>query len=677
MIQDSLWIINQENYIVADTNFYHINELGFSNNKQGVWIDGKISENLTDTLLLGFQRFDLSNFDMFMKSMGIDPDGMINGNLKIIDFYNSPSFLSDIEISDFYFNKEKLGEAVLKTTWNPSDKAFNILGEIIYTGNVGKSKTFEMTGIYFPESIDENFDIDIKLNNYKLKTVEPFIRSFGSNIKGLASGNLKLKGTKEKPDLTGEINLMRSQITIDYINVKYFLADKIYFDQNLIHFDDVTIYDSLNNRVTCSGNIKHNYLNDFNLDLNFDANNIVGLNTTRAQNEVFYGNAMTSGNFRIHGPLDNIIMDISINSEKGTDIKIPVSYSVDVTENDYIIFKTEAKKDTSTQKDYDLDIKGVAANIDLNVNNDADIQLYLPYQMGNIRARGDGDIKMEITPTGKFTMDGEYVISKGYLFLTLQNIINRNFDIRRGGKVSWTGDPYNAIIDVKAVYKIKTTLGEYGPEEDSATRVPVDCVIGLSNNLYDPEIRFSIEFPDLKDDQKQYIYARLDTNDQAIMSQQMISLLVLNSFSSSTGNSGSLSFNTFSLLTNQLNSWLSQISNDFDIGVNYRPGDEISSQEVEVALSTQLFDERVLIDGNVGVRGSENAQKTNDLVGEVNVEVKITRDGRFRAKAFNKSNNNYLYRNYSPYTQGVGVFYTQDFYRFGDLFRKKIKNLKR
>jgi len=315
--------------------------------------------------------------------------------------------------------------------------------------------------------------------------------------------------------------------------------------------------------------------------------------------------------------------------------------------------------------------------MDLDVTTDADIQIFLPYQMGNIRGNGSGNIIMGITPANELTMDGEYIINRGNLFLTLQSILNRNFDIRRGSKLEWDGDPYNAQIDLIAVYKIKTTLGEYGPAQDSATRIPVDCVMALSNKLSDPEIRFTIEFPGLSDESKQYIYSRLDTNDQAMMSQQVISLMVLNSFSYSSGSSGSVGFNTFSLITNQINNWLSQISNDFDIGINYRTGDQLTANEVEVALSTQLFDERVMIDGNVGVRGSESAQNTNDFVGEVTVEVKITRDGRFRAKAFNRSNNDYLYRSYAPYTQGVGVFYTQEFSKISDLFQRKKRKEKK
>jgi hypothetical protein len=311
------------------------------------------------------------------------------------------------------------------------------------------------------------------------------------------------------------------------------------------------------------------------------------------------------------------------------------------------------------------------------VTNEAQIQLFMPYNMGNIRTRGHGNMRINYLNTGEFTMEGDFKIDRGSFFFTLQNVINRDFEIRRGSKVSWTGDPYDAEISLQAVYKVKTTLGDYGPAEDSATRVPVDCVISLKNKLLDPEIKFTVEFPDLQDDTKQFIYSRLDTNDQAEMSQQMMSLLILNSFTSSSGYASGVGFNTFSLLTNQLSNWLSNISNDFDIGVNYRPGDQVSAQEVEVALSTQLWDERVLIDGNVGVRGNETSQNTNSIVGEVTVEYKITPEGNLRAKAFNKSNNNDLDNSYAPYTQGIGIFYTKEFNKFRDAFTfRQRKNKK-
>ncbi len=198
----------------------------------------------------------------------------------------------------------------------------------------------------------------------------------------------------------------------------------------------------------------------------------------------------------------------------------------------------------------------------------------------------------------------------------------------------------------------------------------------MRGKLLNPTISFSIDFPYIKETDKNYIYSRLDTTDQAMMSQQVLSLLVMNSFYYSSGYSGSLNFNSISLLTNQLNNILSRISDDFDIGVNYKPGDDNFAQEVGVALSTQLFDNRVSISGNVGVRGKDDTRNTNDIVGEVDVAVKLTDDGRWRAFAFNRSNNNLLYQNYSLYTQGIGLSYTKEFYKFSDLFKRKTKEEK-
>ncbi len=671
---DTLWSIQPNNYVLIDSSDITFKNITLKSKKQQIGVLGKISRDPADTLFVHFEGFDLSNFDLLLKNVGVNLDGYINGNLKIIDTYSSPFYLSDLNLRNFYFNGEKLGDADIISEWKPGEQAFDINADFIYTGNIGQRKILGVNGRYYPKRKKDNFDIDIDLDNYRIKTLEPFTRSFSSDLKGYATGKLRLTGSIAHPDLSGEVDVNHASMLIDFVNVRYSFADRLHFDQNRFYWNNMTVYDSLGNQAVVSGSLSHERLKQFYLDMDVKTDNILGLNTTRGMNSAFYGTALASGGLSIHGPIDDLVMDINVKSQRGTNIKIPVSYGAEVINNDYIVFVDRDQKvveEDRTEPVYETNVKGLSLDMEMDITNEADIQMFMPYQMGNIRTRGSGSIILNISPTSDMSMDGEYVIDRGSFFLTLQNIINRDFDIRRGSRVVWTGDPYDARINLTAVYKVKTKLGDYGPQEDSATRVPVDCIISLSNRLLDPEIRFSIEFPDMKDDTKQYIYSRLDTTDQAMMSQQMISLLVLNSFYQGSGYSGSVGFNTYSLLTNQLNNWLSGISNDFDIGVNYRPGDAISAREVEVALSTQLWDDRVLIDGNVGVRENTNTQNTNNIVGEVTVEVKITPDGKLRAKAFNKSNDNLLYKNYAPYTQGVGIFYEFNKFSLRNLFGKK------
>ena len=127
---------------------------------------------------------------------------------------------------------------------------------------------------------------------------------------------------------------------------------------------------------------------------------------------------------------------------------------------------------------------------------------------------------------------------------------------------------------------------------------------------------------------------------------------------------------------------LSRISDDVDIGFNYKPGDNVSQEEFEVALSTQLFDDRLTIDGNFGMTYDRSEQSASNIVGDVDIGYKLTPDGQWVLKVFNHSNVNswYNYSNYdqtSPYTQGVGIAFRKDFNKLSELFESKKKSKKK
>jgi hypothetical protein len=296
--------------------------------------------------------------------------------------------------------------------------------------------------------------------------------------------------------------------------------------------------------------------------------------------------------------------------------------------------------------------------------------------MGNIKGKGSGDLRLGVNPQGDFTMTGDYVISKGKFFFTLEKLIGREFEIVEGSKIAWTGSPYDATVKIKAIYPVTTKLNGLRLQTDSTsvyqTSVQVECIIELQNELFNPDIKFSIDFANVAEDVKQIIYASLDTTDQSVMSQQMLSLLVLGSFSYAS-NSANIESTGFKLLSKQLSGWLSKISKDFDIGINYQPGSNITQEELEVALQTQLFDDRLSIDGNFGVRGTTTAQNTSSVVGDILVEYKITNDGRFRVRAFNRTNDISFLEDNAPYTQGVGIFYRKEFEKFGKLLKSEKK----
>jgi hypothetical protein len=269
-------------------------------------------------------------------------------------------------------------------------------------------------------------------------------------------------------------------------------------------------------------------------------------------------------------------------------------------------------------------------------------------------------------------------------------VINKKFEIERGGTIAWNGDPYDAILNLNAIYRLKASLAElYANSVENADynqRIPVLCKINLTNSLNNPDIRFDIELPTtedrVRDEVKQYISSEEDLN------KQILSLLVLGKFytpeylrgsytSTGSGLMGSTASTASELFSNQFSNWLSQISNDFDIGFNYRPGNEITNNEIEFALSTQMFNDRVSINGNIGNNSSLRTTSNNstNLVGDADINVKLTNNGKLQLKAYNHSNNNLIYET-SPYTQGVGISYREDFNDFGELWQKMTKIFK-
>ena len=677
ILNDSLWIISPGNYISLDSSSITIRDIEFIGGEQKLGIDGIVSKDPADTMKICFKKWQISNFDIIINNDNLDFDGVINGDVKFSGLYNTPNIFSDIKIKDLYFNNVILGDAFLKSCWEPKHHSVFLDAEIIYSGNVGTSKTLDVQGYYYPERTNQNFDIDITLENYKLKTLGPFVSSIFSKLDGVTSGKLKLDGTISKPYLNGKLKLMRTDFVIGYLNTKYSFAHEVEFNKKEISFDNVTVYDNLGNTALCHGKISHNYFKDFRIDLEIKANDFICLNTNRYQNDIFYGNAVASGLVNIFGPFNDITINVNADTKKGTDVFIPLGSSIDVSQNDYIIF-VNTGEDTTEIKKPAPSVIGLTLKLVLDVSDDAEIQIFLPEQMGNINARGNGKIRIDLSNAGEFTINGDYFISQGNFLLTIQNLIRKKFEILRGGKISFTGNPYNADIMIRALYKVKTSITGLSNTLDelyAGQRVNVDCILGLRDKLTNPDIFFSIKFPNLEEEIKQNIFAILDTTDEALMNQQMISLLILNSFNYNT--TASLGASSFNLISNQLSNWLSQISRDFDVGINYRPGDELTEDQIQVSLSTQLFDDRLLIDGDVGVSSGDNSQNASNIVGDVYIEYKLRPDGRVRLKSFNRSNNiNYL-EDIAPYTQGVGIFYRKEFNRFNEIFQRKKRKQKK
>jgi len=689
VLEDSLWQINKDNEIIVDSTSFAFQNVVFSNANHSLGIRGKLSENENDKLFLDIKGFDLSYFNVFTSQAGVLLKGNIEGNAVVSNVYENLIFDTDFDVTGIAVNGTELGQLKLFTKWDGSNESIKIDSRL----RPGINEYVNVQGYYFPKRKVNNLNLGVDAKSLSLLRIEPLIASFISDMEGAATASLRITGSTSAPEMEGELQLDSAAFRLNYLNTFYRLgAEPIVIGRDKFQFNKLQITDLKGHNAFLDGSIGHTAFQKYTFDLGIEAKNFQFLNTKAADSDLYYGQAYLTGDVKLEGTPQNILIDIKAKTNKGTKFFIPLSGSTEVSESNFITFVNRDSSQISFEEDEKVDLTGIQMNFALEVTDDAAVEIIFDEKVGDIlKAKGNGNLQLEINTLGNFNIYGEYVISEGDYLFTLQNIINKRFKIESGGNIVWNGSPNEARVDLNAIYRLRATPYDLVSAVDTSARykkrVPVDCSLRMLGNVFTPNISFDVNLPSLPESDVANQLLDKNTLSEQEMNQQIFSLLLINRFvppDQQVHTAGIGSSSSSEVLSNQLSNWLSQISNDFDIGFNYRSGDEISAEEVEVALSTQIFNDRVILEGNVGVSGNnpQADQNTNAVVGDFNVEYKINEDGSVRAKVFNKANDyNQVNANNSPYTQGVGIFYRKEFDTFGEfmrsIFSKKSKGQKK
>jgi hypothetical protein len=319
-------------------------------------------------------------------------------------------------------------------------------------------------------------------------------------------------------------------------------------------------------------------------------------------------------------------------------------------------------------------------NFTLDVTPDADIELVMdPVAGDKIKGYGSGSLQIEYGTKTDLRMYGLFNILKGNYNFSLQQLIHKDFKIREGSTVAFRGDPYYADLNIDAIYSVTANIGDLDPSligESARTNIPVNCVLLIKGMMQQPSVSFDLELPGSNTELERKVKSYINTED--MLTRQIVYLLVLNKFHPSDFGQASRA-NEFSAVTSaaissQISGILNAITDKVQIGTNIRASQEgFNETEVEMLLSSQLFDNRLLFNGNFGYKNNPNVK--NVFVGEFDIEYLLTRTGEFRLKAYNHANDMYRYLKQSLTTQGFGFMYKRDFSSFSDLFMRKPKPL--
>ncbi len=676
-INDSLWEVSPSNFIDIIDGRVTLSNIMFSHNRQSLRLDGYVPLAAQDTLDVQLRNFDISNLDVLIQRLGIDLDGFISGDAFISNLNESPMVLADLSIDSLGLNGDYIGETDVMTSWDNTHKAVDMNATI----NNGSRQTLSVDGTYFMARQTDNLDFYITMDSLQLNLLSPFLTGVVSRMQGFGHGAVSVTGTIEKPDVKGQLRIEKGGCEVNYLRTFYTFNPTIQIDSRTIELKDLVLVDTLGNKARVEGKIQHDHFKNFQLDLKLHPRDFLAMATTFHDNETFYGNVFANGLVSVNGPVNDIDLKINARTRKGTKFMLPLNTTSRISDNDFVVF-VEKKPETEEEVETATEIvkNKLTIGIDVDVTDDASIRINLPGDIGTIDASGNGNIKVGSATKEALTLFGNYVISQGRFQLNLKNILTRTFTLKPGGTISWTGVPTEGRIDVTGAYTVKPSLSTLGVAVDSTSssgNVSVECLIHLKDALLNPTITFGMNLPNASDELAQSVYALIDTTDQAVMTTQALSLLLLGSFSSA-GGSGGGSTNYLDALTNLYGGLNLDVTENLNIGLRYLGGNSNSYDEYQINMKSEFFQNRLLIETNFGVisNNGSNSGNASNIVGEFDMYYKLSKDGRLRAHFYNHSNYNTNYSSFSfdrlaPYTQGLGLSYGRSFDRFSDIFKRK------
>ncbi|MCL2412936.1 MAG: translocation/assembly module TamB, partial [Bacteroidales bacterium] len=692
-----IWQFDPDNSILIDSIGVRFENIRFYNQNdpsEYLSLNGDLSREPNSVLEFSFERYQLSPWAPIIERIGLDFDGTISGNISIFDFYTILRFNTDLKIEDFSINAFNYGTAFLRTIADEE-----VARSFISFSVQDDEKTYLSANGYF-YSVDEerNLDLSISVSDMDLSLLKNYVKTFSSSLTGTFSGELMLDGSLRSPNFHGDLTLDNAVMKVDFLNTYYAInPEKVVFSLDSIIFVNTNLEDMVNRtQATLSGGLHHNRFGNFRLGINVETNNFLALNTTRSDNEDFFGRVFLTGYVNLTGPVENILIDVQGRTERGTELQINYSSRVNISEaNQFIHFVVPERNPeeeniflTYNRAAPDLDVPtNIIVRLDIDVTPDATVffDMDAPPISGLIQAQGSGNLRMNIdSRTQEFTLFGDYVLQDGFydftfedpLGLGLGRLVTRRFYIERGGTLQWTGEPGNMILDVSAVYSTRASLAPVFANQPSTSgntmrRVNVQSVISLAGRMSQPDIRFDFRLPAVDENTRTEFFTAINRDDENEMMRQTFFLLLFGGFTTPGENiafaeniSGEAM--VWDALINQANSMLN-FGDNINFSASYRPGDIHSTAQTQFSMGAQFLDNRLLIDGHVGqgglsrVSGVENSTQT---LMELNVEYRIT--DRLSIRGFNRPNERDFSRG-SPqvgYSQGAGIAYRREFNSF-------------
>ena len=676
VLNDSAWSIGKANikYALAE-NTMLIDNFSLGTDYQLITANGKASALATDSIDVVLNNINLDYLLSYTEaSKAISIMGPVTGQATVYSTFSEPMLEAQATIKNGGLNGVYLGDVIAEAILDRENKCILINGQAI---DSSQHVVAEVKGKVIPAT--KWWGLDITCDSVDISFIDFWTQGIIANPQGRGYGHVKVEGQDRLVWVTGGALAKNAQITVPQIGVTFYMTDSIFMDSTAIRFPEIDVYDKFGNHGTFTGGVYHEQFMDIKFDLRAQANKMLVMDLPAEQQAFFYGKVFGTGDVHIYGDEMDCKIDVNAKTETNTNFYLNINSASQATNSNFINF---VQPDTIShyllsllqpKKEQTIKTNQPESRLRLSMQGEVTPNANIHIKLGGddgLKGRGEGNLKLVYEyPSENVQLQGAYTLQSGQFDFSLGNIVRRNFTIREGSQITWDSDPMAPMLDITGYYHTTASLRDLFGSESSQiatnrSAVPVNCVLYMTDELFNPILNFAIELPQ-SDESVQSQVSSLINTDEMLM-RQVIYLLVFNRFYTPDylQNTQNVGLNeTYSLLsstiTGQINSWLGKLTDVFSMGFNFRTDGEGETASQEYAANFQIHPiNQLVINGNFGYRYNDLSNRP--FFGDLDVEYLLTPNGKFRVKAYTHTVDKYSLRQANT-VQGVGFVFKHDF----------------
>jgi hypothetical protein len=695
------WDVAADNFIAFGEEGFMIHNL-FMNHEVSEINIASVNDRFDDDLNIEIKNFRLDDISRIIEKDTTLVKGIVDGNVLLKKTKDTYGIIADVEVSDLILREVPVGNLSIKAD-NPEPGKFGVDVNLS-----GAENNLTATGYFIPGGGNDALSINTAIQALSMKTVEAFSMGQITEAAGMLSGNLLITGAIAAPEITGELVFNDVFLNPAVLNNRLELKhETIQFKPDGIYFKSFTLRDSDQRSAIIDGSVKMTRFQDYVFALQVNTKDFLLFNTTARDNREFFGRMVIDSKIDVKGPMSLPVVNATIKVKEGSNFTFAVPEDRLTTDRggDVVEFITPSDLNPILYRD-DKELvsapgfTGIDLSAIVEIDKNATLRLLMdPTSTDSLVVRGEAALSFAMDRSGKMTLTGAYNLDEGSYLVSLQSVIKKQFDILPGSTITWNGDPLDAEVSLNARYSVRaapydlvaTQMSGLSNEETGGykQRYPFWVLLKLRGEILQPRISFEIQLPP---EEKGILGGAVDqkltllNEDESALNKQVFALLVLGRFiqenplqTESGGTSTMVRSTVGHFLSTQLNQLTSKVipgvELNFDIQSydDYQSGQAEGRTEVELGIKKQLFNERVSfqIGGSIDVEGEQAKQNSaSDITSDIQIEYKLTEDGRFRLKGFRHNQYEGAIDGQLVET-GVGAVFVRDFDKWRNFLRKK------